>query len=49
MFDAGELRGGVCEDCLETERQQEERSEQDRQMRRRCIMEQADGQLALIC
>ena len=30
--DAGELDGGVCEDCLEAERQQEERQEQDRQM-----------------
>lgn len=49
VFDAGELRGGVCEDCLEAERQQEERQEQDRQMRKRCIREQPDGQLALIC
>lgn len=47
--DAGELSGGVCEDCLEAERQQEMRQEQDRQMRKRCIKEQADGQLALIC
>ena len=49
LFDAGELHGGVCEDCLEAERQQEERQEQDRQMRKQCIMEQADGQMALIC
>ena len=48
LFDAGELRGGVCEDCLEAERQQEEQKEQDRLMRKRCIMEQPDGQMALI-
>lgn len=47
--DAGELRGGVCEDCLEAEQQQEEWQEQDRLMRKKCIREQPDGQLALIC
>lgn len=43
--DAGELRGGICDDCWETERQMEIRKEQDRKMRARSIVEQADGQL----
>lgn len=46
--DAGELRGGVCDDCLEEERHLEARREQDRIMREHCIMEQSNGQLALI-
>lgn len=48
-FDAGELHSGICDDCLEADRQREERKEQERQMRKRCISEQPDGQLALIC
>lgn len=43
--DAGELRGGVCDDCREEEEQLEIRKEQDRKMRAKNIEEQADGQL----
>ena len=43
--DAGELRGGVCDDCREEEEPLEIRKEQDRKMRARSIVEQADGQL----
>lgn len=43
--DAGELHAGICDDCLEADRQQEERQEQERKMREMCIMEQPGGQL----
>ena len=46
--DAGELRAGICDDCWEEERQQEQRREMDRKMRESCITEQPDGQLVLI-
>lgn len=45
LFDAGELHGGVCDDCREAEEQEEVWRELNRQMRKRCIREQADGQL----
>lgn len=45
--DAGELRGGVCEDCIEEERQSEERRDWTRKMLARNIAEQSDGQLVL--
>ncbi len=47
LFDAGELRGGVCVDCIEREQQEEERKEWTRQMLKRSIAEQEDGQLVL--
>ena len=46
--DAGELRAGICDDCREEDRQQEQRREMDRKMRESCITEQPDGQLVLI-
>lgn len=46
--DAGELHAGICDDCREEERLQEQRREADHMMRKRCIMEQPDGQLMLI-
>ncbi len=45
--DAGELRGGVCDDCREEERQLEIRKEYDRKMRAMNIVEQTDGQMVL--
>lgn len=47
MVDAGELTSGVCYDCWEEERALEIRSELLRQMHRRNIKEQPDGQLVL--
>ena len=45
LFDAGELHGGICDDFREAEEQQELQRELNRQMRKRCIREQEDGQL----
>lgn len=45
LFDAGELHGGICDECREAEEQQEHQREMNRQMRKRCIREQEDGQL----
>ena len=47
--DAGELHGGVCDDCREEAALKEQKREEWRQMRARHITEQADGQLVLIC
>lgn len=46
--DAGELHGGVCDDCLEEEKQLEIRREWNRKMRVQNITEQSDGQLKLL-
>ena len=46
--DAGELRGGVCDDCREVERYLEVKRDQERLMLESCIKEQPDGQLILI-
>ena len=46
--DAGEIHGGICDDCLEESRQKEIRAEENRLMRKRCITEQTDGQLVLM-
>jgi len=46
--DAGELHGGVCDDCIIAERQREERKDWTRKMLAKNIVEQADGQLVLI-
>lgn len=43
--DAGELVGDTCVDCREAEAQQDRQQDLERQMRRRFIREQADGQL----
>lgn len=47
LFDAGELHGGVCDDCREEEEQQEARKEWTRKMLTRNIAEQSDGQLVI--
>ena len=47
LFDAGELRGGVCDDCREKEEQQEIRKEMTRKMLARNVAEQSDGQLVI--
>ena len=47
LFDAGELHGGVCDDCIEKEEQQEARKEWTRKMLSRFIAQQADGQLVM--
>lgn len=47
-FDAGELHGGVCDDCVEEVMAQEERREELARMRRRCLSEQMDGQLVMV-
>lgn len=46
-FDAGELHGGVCDDCREEEKQLEIRKEWHRKMLAQNIVEQSDGQLVL--
>lgn len=48
LFDAGELHGGICDDCREAEEQQELQRELHRKMRKRCIREQEDGQLVFL-
>lgn len=48
LFDAGELHGGICDDCREEEEKQEARKEWTRKMLARNVAEQADGQLALL-
>ena len=45
--DAGELHGGVCDDCREEEKSLELRKEWNRKMRVRNIAEQSDGQLVM--
>lgn len=46
--DPGDTINGVCTDCIEAERQEDERREMMRQMLRRNLAEQADGQLVMI-
>ncbi len=46
--DAGELRAGICEDCITEERQEEERKEWNRKMLAMCIAEQKDGQMVMV-
>lgn len=45
--DAGELSNGVCEICLEEEKQKEVRKDMHRKMLARNITEQSDGQLVM--
>ena len=47
LFDAGELHGGVRDDCREKEEQQEARKEWTRKMLARNVAEQSDGQLVI--
>ena len=47
LFDAGELHGGVCDDCRDAEEQQEVRKEWTRKMLAMNVMEQSDGQLVI--
>ena len=47
LFDAGELHGGVCDDCREKEEQHEARKEWTRKMLARNVAEQSDGQLVI--
>lgn len=49
VCDPGDIIGGVCDDCREDAINLEEREEQYRQMRRKNIAEQPDGQMVLIC
>ena len=48
LFDAGEIHGGICDDCRDEEMQIEIRKEMNRKMLARSIAEQADGQLVMI-
>ena len=48
LCDPGELHGGVCDDCVEAAMVEEERKEQARMMRRRCLSERNDGQLVMV-
>ena len=48
LFDAGELHGGVCDDCREEEEKQEIRKDCTRKMLSRNMVEQSDGQLVLL-
>lgn len=43
--DAGELHGGVCDDCREEEEKLEIRREEHRQMLKRNLIMREDGQL----
>lgn len=45
--DAGELQGGVCDNCREEEIQTEIRKDWNRKMRAKHITEQEDGQLVM--
>lgn len=47
LFDAGELHGGICDDCREEEEKQKIRKEWTRKMLARNVAEQADGQLVM--
>lgn len=47
-FDAGELHGGVCDDCVEEAMKKERRREELIMMRRRYLSEQADGQMVMV-
>jgi len=46
-FDAGELRGGVCEECRRKEQELENKLEMNQKILARNVIEQADGQLML--
>lgn len=48
LFDAGELTGGVCSDCLKEEALEEIRREQRRKMLAKHMVEQQDGQLLMM-
>ena len=47
LFDAGELHGGICDDCRDKEKQQDLRKECTRKMLSRFISQQPDGQLVM--
>lgn len=47
LCDAGEFEGGRCLECRQEEREKEVRKEWTRQMLKRNLVEQADGQLAI--
>ena len=49
LCDPGDIISGICDDCREDAIRMEEREEQYRQMRKRSITEQPDGQMVLIC
>lgn len=46
--DPGDTVNGTCTDCIEAEQQEEERKDIIRQMLKRNIMEQSDGQLVMV-
>ena len=48
LCDPGDLVGGICTDCIEEERLKEERREMTRQLLRRNLAEQPDGQLVMV-
>ena len=45
--DPGDIVGGICTDCLEAERELENRKEWNRKMFARNVVEQSDGQLVM--
>lgn len=45
LFDAGELHGGICDDCREAEEQQERRRSDRMALLKSNLVEQEDGQL----
>lgn len=47
-FDAGELRRGVCDECMAAEYQEEEQRDCNRKMLAMCIAEQRDGQMVMV-
>ena len=47
LFDAGELHGGICDDCRDKEEKQEARKEWTRKMLATNIAEQSNGQLVM--
>lgn len=47
-YDAGELRGGVCDDCRKEAEEEEAGAAGWEKTAARCIKEQADGQMALM-
>lgn len=46
--DAGELRAGICEDCITEEREEEYRRDCNLKMLAMCIAEQKDGQMVMV-
>lgn len=46
--DPSDLQGGVCDDCREEERQQEERLDNRLAMLAHHVTEQEDGQIVMI-